>query len=503
MRFPSIWELAQASIVLLDLAACAGVPGAGVQVVGKCFDFEKWFRQLPMSNLDCWQNVEAWRGTWYFDKRVAMGCCRSSNTGQRVSLVVLSIVGKALDEGLDAFLSSLDAGLAARIRRWMGHRLAVFGTVAQARPWHIGSYQDDSPIQTIALLAGWVNRVFLDTLRRLRVPVADKCAANPFMEKFDAIGGEFDCSQGGRCVGPTAATMVKFRGGIDQLGRGVATGGDVDFDDFDAFVGVLEWVCRFLPDGVLGLVEAHRRRRIARARRKRASGRAKPGVAVDLQFVQSIEQVWQALVERKFRSWTSDPVVWHGGERVAADASTADEWGLHVGRFFAYGAWEEATLAAIRNSKRKRADRERVSISPLELLAQVLLLVVAMRTHGSPPNGQLVMSCDNSSAIDVVETRRPRSPAMRRALLWLTRVEGHFRVRVRLAKIPSEKNKAADALSHLRVVEAVEHLRERRLQPVEFDMREPVFDGLSLEALARVMQVDVRGALLECDRELA
>jgi hypothetical protein len=113
------------------------------------------------------------------------------------------------------------------------------------------------------------------------------------------------------------------------------------------------------------------------------------------------------------------------------------------------------------------------------------------------------MSCDNSSAIDVVETRRPRSPAMRRALLWLTRVEGHFRVRVRLAKIPSEKNKAADALSHLRVVEAVEHLRELRLQPVEFDMREPVFDGLSLEALARVMQVDVRGALLECDRELA
>ena len=34
-------------------------------------------------------------------------------------------------------------------------------------------------------------------------------------------------------------------------------------------------------------------------------------------------------------------------------------------------------------------------------------------------------------------------------------------------------------------------------------MREPVFDGLSLEALARIMQVGVRGALLECDRELA
>ena len=54
-----------------------------------------------------------------------MGCGRSSNTGQRVSVMVLSIV-KALDEGLDAFFGSFRTGLAARIRCWMELRLAVF-----------------------------------------------------------------------------------------------------------------------------------------------------------------------------------------------------------------------------------------------------------------------------------------------------------------------------------------------------------------------------------------
>jgi len=63
LRFPSIWELAQASEVLHDLAGCtSNVAGMPVAVVGKCLDFEKWFRQIPMSNLDRWQIMETWKG---------------------------------------------------------------------------------------------------------------------------------------------------------------------------------------------------------------------------------------------------------------------------------------------------------------------------------------------------------------------------------------------------------------------------------------------------------
>jgi hypothetical protein len=49
---------------------------------------------------------------------------------------------------------------------------------------------------------------------------------------------------------------------------------------------------------------------------------------------------------------------------VAADASTNDGYGLHVGGVCAAGRWELETFQAIRNS-RKKLPGVRVSISPL------------------------------------------------------------------------------------------------------------------------------------------
>ena len=72
------------------------------------------------------------------------------------------------------------------------------------------------------------------------------------------------------------------------------------------------------------------------------------------------------------RPWVANPVWWHGGSAVAADASTTEGWGLSAGGICASGKLEAETLEAIENSRREKLKKKvRVSISPLELLAQV------------------------------------------------------------------------------------------------------------------------------------
>ena len=285
----------------------------------------------------------------------------------------------------------------------------------------------------------------------------------------------------------------------------------IDFEVFDSFVGLLEWACRFLCDGIAALAEAHRRRRAARRRRGRATKRAtaatkvtrgRPGgVVVDAPFCAMLNCVWDNLRAGNFRPWVCDPVYWHGGVLVSADASTADGWGLHAGGIYAAGLWEIDTKAAISNNRLKRLSLERVSISPLELIAQVLLLVVVARSFVRPPNGQFVFRCDNSSSVDVLESRRPHSPAMRRALAWLVRVENHFALRVRAEHIPTLEIRAADAFSHAAVARGCAELRVLHMTPREFPADLVVFDGLTLEELARAMERDVRAALLDRDVE--
>jgi len=507
VRFPSIWELSQASHVLTGLADdVARITGIEFEVVGKCFDFEKWFRNIPMSNLDRWQIMEVWKGKWYHDLRVTMGCCHSSNTAQRVSLVVLSIVEQELVAGLDAQLGQLEPTVAMAIRVWQAGRRAAFpGQQGQDHPWHLGSYQDDTPVQTLAPLAAWVNEVLTSVLARLRVPVAEKCIAIGFDSVFEAIGGSFDLRRGHRRVGPTRETSVRFAAAVAGLAAAKAAGGRVPSADFDAFVGLLEWVCRFMADGVAALHLAHRARRRAR-RSARGAGHARsasdyPGVPVDDELLTALGDLQSDLSGLRFRRWTADPVFWHGGILVAADASTADGWGLHVGGMGAQGRWEAATLKAIENSRKKRADLERVSISPLELLAQILLLLVVVDTYGRPPNGQMIFRCDNMSAVMVTETRRARSPAMRCALAWLSRVEAALGVTVRLEHIPTKENKLADALSRYSVADAEEARKILGVKDTSFDKSRTVFEGKSLGEICVEIEREVRSALLADDFE--
>lgn len=100
----------------------------------------------------------------------------------------------------------------------------------------------------------------------------------------------------------------------------------------------------------------------------------------------------------------------HGGVLVAADASTKDGWGAHVGGMGAGLMWEDATKEAIEGSRSRRQTGERVSISPLEMVSQAFLLVMVGVLWGKRV-GQVVMRCDNKACCDVVSSGRPRSPA--------------------------------------------------------------------------------------------
>jgi hypothetical protein len=58
-NWSSVGEIGKGVQVLMALAVLCDVG-----VVGKCYDFKSWFRQLPMCHLDRWKVVEAWGGEY-------------------------------------------------------------------------------------------------------------------------------------------------------------------------------------------------------------------------------------------------------------------------------------------------------------------------------------------------------------------------------------------------------------------------------------------------------
>jgi hypothetical protein len=132
LHYLSIPEISQGAMPLLALAR-----EAGLQVLGKFFDFEKWFRQIGQCNLDRWQIVEMWRGLFLHDTRVTMGCVHSSNTCQRIAYIILDIVQHKMDEGIEQTLAALADRAAARsIGEWRERRKIIFpNEPAQWRPW--------------------------------------------------------------------------------------------------------------------------------------------------------------------------------------------------------------------------------------------------------------------------------------------------------------------------------------------------------------------------------
>ena len=476
--------------LLLAVSAFCGVP-----LVGQCFDFKGWFRQIGMSTLDRWQVVEAWGGAYYHDARVAMGCSFSADIAQRVAFFVCEILEAKLRALFPAFLAAQDGTLewVRRLKEWLEMRKTLFpGDPREWKVWCLFSYQDDTPTGVLQPLAKWLDETIRGELAELGVELSGK--EKGFETEFEAIGGAFEFFEGGvGRLGPGASTLLDFGADVAEIRRCFEEGVLVDAPFFESFKGRYEWVGRFLVNGPERTCPAHRCWAQHWLFKRK-------GVKVSKALMDSVVATEWDLREKNFAPMEQEAQFWHGGWLMSGDASTKDGWGVVNHDVGLAGLWEEATKEAIQRSKEKEKVGDRVSISPLELMTVAFLLCLVMETSGPTmkekrgTNGvlQLVMRCDNQSAVDVMVSRRPHSPAMREALSIVEMVEAHYAVRVRLEHITSEDNVIADALSHDDWGKAIRlmGLAGCELRKAPEEMKGPI-DGLSFKGFA-----------LECERRV-
>ena len=395
-------------------------------VWGSCYDFKGWFRQLPMSEPDIWQNV------------------------------------------LDSISG---AKWVPKLREWMAdRRLAYPDLPSQWRPWHLSSFQDDTPTFVLNVLSEWLDRVVRGVFRRLVIPLSGK--EIPFGPEGEAIGGAFSTEGGRGTMGPGAAATLNFAGYTEQVQISVKTGDGVPAKVMEQMKSVAEWIATFglRPELCLGMHRVY-------ARRDREKGLAYPTA----ELLAQMEAAQERIAQKNLGPLIKNPHYLHAGMAGSADASTSDGWGAHVGTFGASGLWTDETKEAIRRSKEKEVVGDRVSISPLELLTQAFLRILVMGMCGSELNKswgwpgplQLILRCDNQAAGDVIRSLRPRSLAMEESLRVLHEAECAYEVRVRLEHIRSDKNVVADHLSHGRYakVEALFDKRGLQLQRMGEDRK--------------------------------
>jgi hypothetical protein len=307
---------------------------------------------------------------------------------------------------------------------------------------------------------------------------------------FEAIGGQYCLEAGSEGVGPTTSACLKLERAVEKLeeARG-REGSPIEREEFDSVVGLMEWVAYFVENGPAFCQPLH----LCKRHSKKMFGGHARRVMVSERALSAARELQQRVVARRFRAWKADPVWWHGGLAIAADASTGEGWGAHVGEVYAWGGWSSETKQVVLNSRLQREGMMRVSISPLELLAQVWLLVMVGSSLQRSRNGQIVMHCDNMAAVEVVSSRRPKSAAMRLALQKLEEVERCFGLTVRFDYISTKENKVADALSRGDIALAGECLALQGLMR-EFDVS-TVVEGRTFARMVVESEAEVCGAL--------
>jgi hypothetical protein len=135
-----------------------------------------------------------WRGVYFHDTCVTMGCVHSSNTCQRIAFIFRDINAACEDEQIELVFDSLpDRDAVRHIGEWRKQRMCFFPKdPAQWRPWRMGSDQDDAPTMVTAPLAALVERFVIERQAHLRVPQSGK--EGEFASSFEAIGGRYDFS---------------------------------------------------------------------------------------------------------------------------------------------------------------------------------------------------------------------------------------------------------------------------------------------------------------------
>ena len=149
----------------------------------------------------------------------------------------------------------------------------------------------------------------------------------PFNTVTEAIGGRFALVAGEADVGLTGATMLDFNAKAEVVLTAVRGDTDMEGRGLDSFMGLFEWVTRFLEGGADLCREGYQCRRASKGNYKRGGKKIRPSAGL----AAAIYATMRAVDGRRFKPLVYDPRFWHGGIAVSADASMNDGFGLHVG----------------------------------------------------------------------------------------------------------------------------------------------------------------------------
>lgn len=464
----AMMSLAGFSVSVSILAEVARRAGTGL--VGKRFDYKAWFRQLA-SALRCrWKVVVALDGRFYWDKRVQMGWRLIPGKCHRVAIVIRDIVLVRLDAKFARDFAECRDSWYLSAREFAAQRIAACGgDVTQGRLYFLDVYQDDTGAATLTPLAEWLEAACLEIYANLGVALSGK--ELPFAPVFDLIGGRYDFSDmSGLKLGPTESFFEEYAAAAVSLRVSQVDGIRVELATLRELAGCHEWLANFVPEGSLWCGQVHANVQLASL----AGGRAQ----VSGEMCEAFEKFVTSVRGGQLCPLICDSLYLFSVMGTCADACTTVGYGFCVGWRLYYGRWSDETLRAlweacdcdadsVADSSRaadaaaplmgEAVESVTVSISPLELLTQGLLAhEVGRLTPLDFPVKRWSLRCDNTSAIAVANSRRPRSARMRIALEILREAEILYGCSFRLWHIPTRENKIADLLSRGQIAKAVE-----------------------------------------------
>ena len=352
----------------------------GLAVAGSCYDLRAWFQQIAVRPTERWEQACVWRGGFFLDTRVVMGAAGSADTGMRVALVIAAIALGDLDREFAELLAERTDCPFGHLHLWCRYRLERVGNeTRQARPYILSPHQCDFPSAVVQELATRFDTRVRATLIELNVPLNGKEA--PFAPSFDATGGVFNL--GKMTVRERSHPHEKYVEMAERLLRAHTDGEHMILVEFESFVGLHEWICQFRDRGTLLSNTAHVA--LAHARKKRTA-RISAALAADFRRTLSDLNSVPLVVSQTFL---------HDRDNVYCDASLRDGWGATAGPFYAFGAWDPATVAATATLD--------ISISPLELLTVGFLIrLVAQCFTREIGTSSFVGRSDNELACSVV-----------------------------------------------------------------------------------------------------
>lgn len=204
--------------------------------------------------------------------------------------------------------------------------------------------------------------------------------------------------------------------------------------------GRMEYLGRFVPDGILRAQEAYICLNVG-------AGRVYRLRPITVLLITEMRKLLRDLrrVDAS-RPWLAHPFYHYPGtygfttDACAPSNDAPGGWGICVFGTCAYGVLNAFTVQAF--------DDKDISISPAELILAAAAVVVGLERKTLGDGSQVIWRTDSGSATMVHNARRAGSRAMLEAVRVAAHIQRQNGVKVFAQHLPGETNVIADSLSH-------------------------------------------------------